>query len=91
MDNYNCYLVAVRHNFAIVIILAEQNNAIQLLHIPIILQCMRYIELLPNPNPDVHIIIVSKPVTRGKRNESIPPLSETTDKTCNLILMCIYI
>ena len=35
---------------------------------------MRYIELLPNPNPDVHIIItVSKPVTRGKRNESIPP------------------
>ena len=29
-------------------------------------------------------VIVSKPVTRGKRNESIPPLSDTTG-ICNLI------
>ena len=29
-------------------------------------------------------IIVSKPVTRGKRNESTAPLSETTG-ICNLI------
>ena len=52
---------------------------------------MRFIELLPNPNPDVHIIIiVSKPVTRGKRNESTAPLSETTRIICDLI-RCVNI
>ena len=55
LHNYNCYLIAVRQYFAIAITLGDQNNAIRLLHIAIILQCMRYIELLPNPNPDVHI------------------------------------
>ena len=36
-------------------------------------------------------IIVSKPVTRGKRNESIPPLSEATGITCYLIIYLMYI
>ena len=36
------------------------------------------------------IIIVSKPVTRGKRNESISPLYEATGITCNLI-WCVHI
>ena len=35
-------------------------------------------------------IIVSKPVTRGKRNESIPPLYEATGITC-YVYMYIYL
>ena len=50
---YNYYLIAVRQYFAIAIILADQNHAIRLLlqcNNIANLQCMRYIELLPNPN-----------------------------------------
>ena len=43
---FNCIIIiAVRQYFAIAITLADQNNAIRLLHIAIILQCMQYIDV----------------------------------------------
>ena len=46
----NYFLIAVKQYFAIVIILADQNHAKQLL------QCMRYIELMLNPTSNSRII-----------------------------------
>ena len=37
------------------------------------------------------IIIVSKPVNRGKRNESISPLYEATGITCYVYIYLMFI
>ena len=48
---YNYYLTAVRHYFAIVILLADQNH--------VILKCMWYIEVSPNPRVYDQLIVKS--------------------------------